>query len=94
MAMDILVPVFAVAVPIGLIALSQTVSHYIKLRERQIEFAASQAAEKAARYAANGAEMEQRVRVLERIVTDRGLDLAEEIERLNENREPAKLRSN
>ena len=92
--MDIWIPVVAVALPVGVIALSQVVERFIRLREKQIEFAASQAAEKAARYAANGAEMEQRVRVLERIVTDRGIDIADEIERLRGMKTPVKMRSN
>lgn len=92
--MDIWIPVVAVALPVGVIALSQVVERFIRLREKQIEFAASQAAEKAARYAANGAEMEQRVRVLERIVTDRGIDIADEIERLRDMKTPVKMRSN
>ena len=92
--MDIWIPVVAVALPVGVIALSHVVERFIRLREKQIEFAASQAAEKAARYAANGAEMEQRVRVLERIVTDRGIDIADEIERLRGMKTPVKMRSN
>ena len=92
--MDIWIPIVAIALPVGVIALSQVVERFIRLREKQIEFAASKAAEKAARYAANGAEMEQRVRVLERIVTDRGIDIADEIERLRDMKMPEKLRSN
>ena len=92
--MDIWIPVVAVALPVGVIALSQVIGRFIRLRERQIELAAGQAAEKAARYAANGAEMEQRVRVLERIVTDRGIDIADEIERLRDLPMPEKMRSN
>lgn len=89
----LIIPLIGVCIPIVAIA-SVTVNKLIRLREKQIEFAATQAAEKAARYAANGAQMEQRVRVLERIVTDRGLDLAEEIDRLNDAPELAKMRSN
>ena len=39
-------------------------------------------AEKAAQYAAQTERLEQRVRVLERIVTDRGLALSDEIDGL------------
>ena len=87
------IPLIGVCIPIVAIA-SVTVNKLIRLREKQIEFAATQAAEKAARYAANGAEMEQRVRVLERIVTDRGLDLSDEIDRLNDTPGLTKMRSN
>jgi hypothetical protein len=92
--MDIWIPVVAAVLPVGLVALSQVVDRMVRPRERQIELAAGQAAEKAARYAANGAEMEQRVRVLERIVTDRGIDIADEIERLRDTPMPGKIRSN
>jgi hypothetical protein len=43
-------------------------------------------AEKAAQYAAHTERLEQRVRVLERIVTDKGIDLADEIDRLRDDR--------
>ena len=39
-------------------------------------------AEKAAQYAAQTERLEQRVRVLERIVTDRGIAVADEIDKL------------
>lgn len=39
-------------------------------------------AEKAAQYAAQTERLEARVRVLERIVTDKGIDVADEIEKL------------
>ena len=45
---------------------------------------ADMVAEKAAQYAAQTERLEQRVRVLERIVTDRGVDLADEIEQLRD----------
>ena len=43
-----------------------------------------QTAEKAAQYAAHNERLEQRVRVLERIVTDKGIDIAEDIEQLRD----------
>jgi hypothetical protein len=89
----LIIPLIGVCIPVVAIA-SVTVNKMIQLREKQIELAASQAAEKAARYAANGAEMEQRIRVLERIVTDRGIDLSEEIDQLNDTPQLAKMRSN
>ena len=55
-------------------------------KERMAEALNAQAAEKAAQYAAHNAELEQRVRVLERIATDRGADLADQIERLRDQR--------
>ena len=44
----------------------------------------AQTAEKAAQYAAHTERLEQRVRVLERIVTDKCVDLAGEIELLRD----------
>ena len=49
-----------------------------------MEIAGRDAAEKAAQYAAQTERLEQRVRVLERIVTDKGIDVADEIERLRD----------
>ncbi len=46
-----------------------------------MELEAKMIAEKAAQYASQTGSLEQRVRVLERIVTDRGIDVADEIEK-------------
>ncbi|WP_235903958.1 hypothetical protein NPJ82_06600 [Sphingomonas sp. NY01] len=59
---------------------------HLRFKERQLEIMGSQTAEKAAQYAAQTERLEQRVRVLERIVTDRGMDLSDEIERLRDER--------
>ncbi len=55
---------------------------WLKYKERMAEVLTAQTAEKAAQYAAHTERLEQRVRVLERIVTDRGTDLSDEIDRL------------
>jgi ABC-type phosphate transport system auxiliary subunit len=55
---------------------------FFKLRERKLDLEANQAAERAAQYAASNAELEARVRVLEKIVTDGGLETAAQIEAL------------
>lgn len=55
---------------------------FFDLREKQLEAQAGQTAEKAAQYAAHTERLEQRVRVLERIATDKGADVANEIEQL------------
>ena len=54
------------------------------LREKKLEVEARLAAEKAAQYAASNAELEARVRVLEKIVTDGGMQTAAQIEALRE----------
>ena len=46
----------------------------------------AETAEKAAQYAAHTERLEQRVRVLERIVTDKGIAVADEIEQLRDDR--------
>lgn len=61
-------------------------SHNRKLEEKRIEATASQSAEKAAQYASRVTELEDRVQVLERIVTDRGYDIATQIEALRDTR--------
>ena len=55
---------------------------FFSFREKQLEIEAGRTAEKAAQYATSNASLEQRVRVLEQIVTDRGADTAAQIEAL------------
>lgn len=57
---------------------------WLKHKEAMTRALNDQTAEKAAQYAAHVERLEQRVRVLERIVTDRGLGVADEIERLRD----------
>jgi uncharacterized protein YpmS len=57
---------------------------FFAFREKQLEVDARLAAEKAAQYAASNAQLEQRVRVLEQIVTDSGAQTATQIEALRE----------
>ena len=57
-------------------------SRWFRLKEKRMELEANLAAEKAAQYAASNAELEARVRVLEKIVTDGGLETAAQIEAL------------
>ena len=64
------------------ILLTIIANRWFKLREKKLEVEAMNAAEKAAQYAAHTGELEQRVRVLEQIVTDRGVETAAQIEAL------------
>ena len=57
-------------------------NRFFKLREKKLEVEAKLAAEKAAQYASRSHELEERVRVLEQIVTDRGAETAAQIEAL------------
>jgi len=81
---------FMVVVGIPVIAdvLNKMHKRNTALRERELDVMGSQTAEKAAQYAAQTERLEQRVRVLERIVTDKGLDLSDEIERLRGDGKP------
>ena len=59
---------------------------HAKLEEKRIAATAENSAEKAAQYAASNSELEDRMRVLERIVTDGGYDVATQIEALRDTR--------
>jgi DNA-binding protein H-NS len=78
--------VFIAFIVIGLpvLLMMMIANRYFKLREKKLEVEASLAAEKAAQYAARTSEVEQRVRVLEQIVTDGGVQTAAQIEALRE----------
>ena len=84
---------FGVLIPIlgimcGLVAIigGVFVKPWLRLKERQLTMLNNQTAEKAAQYAAHTDRLEQRVRVLERIVTEKGIVVADEIERLRDDR--------
>ena len=83
MELRALIPIVALLIPIVAI-LAGVMKHYLKLKEREIDAVTSQSAEKAAQYAAHTERLEQRMRVLERIVTDKGIDVSDEIERLRD----------
>jgi hypothetical protein len=59
-------------------------NRFFKFREKKLEVEAMHAAEKAAQYASRSNELEERVRVLEKIVTDGGAQTAAQIEALRE----------
>jgi hypothetical protein len=61
-------------------------NRFFKFRERKLEVEAMNAAEKAAQYASRSMELEQRVQILEQIVTDGGAQTAAQIEALREPR--------
>jgi len=74
----VLIPIVAI--------LAGVMKQWIGLKEKEIDALQRDAAEKQARYAAQTERLEQRVRVLERIATDKGIDVADEIERLRDAR--------
>jgi len=65
---------------------SSVFKDWIKHKERMATALNAQTAEKSAQYAAHSERLEQRVRVLERIVTDRGIELSNEIDLLRDQR--------
>ena len=62
-------------------------NHQQKMMDKQSTISA----EKAAQYVAANQDLEQRVRVLERIVTDRGFDVSTQIENLRGEQETKEL---
>ena len=76
-----------VLIPLAAIA-AGVFKRWTVLKEKQLEATTHETAEKAARYAAHTERLEQRMRVLERIVTDRGIDIASEIDALRDQRTP------
>jgi hypothetical protein len=82
----IFVVFIVVGLPVLLIFGQPFLKRLLEHREKRMEIEARMTAEKAAQYAAQTERLEQRVRVLERIVTDKGIDVADEIEKLRDQR--------
>ena len=82
----IIIPILGISC--GLLAIfgGVFVRPWFAYKQRRMELDAALVAEKAAQYAAHTEQLEQRVRVLERIITDRGADLSHEIEQLRDER--------
>ncbi|MFN2099949.1 hypothetical protein [Altererythrobacter sp. MF3-039] len=78
----LLIPILALCIPFFAI----WTKHKEKVARLQVDATAEHTAEKAAQYASHIKELEDRVRVLERIVTDRGYDVATQIEALRDQR--------
>lgn len=79
---EVLIAFFVIGLPV--LFLTYMARRFFTFREKQLEAETSLAAEKAAQYAASNARLEQRVRVLEKIVTDSGSQTAAQIEALRE----------
>jgi hypothetical protein len=71
-----------IAVVLPTLLLVYVIRRFFSYKEKQLEVNALATAERAAEYAASNKELEQRVRVLEQIVTDRGIETAAQIEAL------------
>ena len=82
----LLIPILGICC--GLLAIfgGVVVRPWFAYKNRRMELDAQMIAEKSAQYAAHTDRLEQRVRVLERIVTDRGIDLSDQIDLLRDDR--------
>ena len=76
------VPLAMIVIGLPTIMLMLIANRFFKFREKKLEIEAMNAAEKAAQYASRSHELEERVRVLEQIVTDGGVQTAAQIEAL------------
>ena len=82
----ILIPILAIVLGCTIPMVAIWAKHKEKVAQIQIKTTAEHTAEKAAQYASQVQRLEDRVRVLERIVTDRGYDVATQIEALRDTR--------
>jgi hypothetical protein len=81
---EVMIALTVIGLPV--IMLMVIAHRFFKYREKRLEVEAGLAAEKAAQYASRTMELEQRVRVLEQIVTDGGAQTAAQIEALREHK--------
>ena len=80
-----------VGIPVIGVFVSKMHKANIELEKKKLETLGHQTAEKAAQYAAHTERLEQRVRVLERIITDKGFDVSMQIEELRSEPETKEL---
>lgn len=80
----LIIPILGISCGLLAIIGGVFIKPWMQLRQRKMELEAQMVAEKAAQYAAHTDRLEQRVAVLERILTDRSVQLGEEIERLRD----------
>ncbi len=78
----LMIPILAMSIPFFAI----WTRHQQKLAEMNVKTTAESTAERAAQYASQVTQLEDRVRVLERIVTDGGYNVATQIEALRDQR--------
>ena len=79
---EALVALIVVGLPI--MAFTAILTRWMKVKEKRLDVESKLTIEKAAQYAASNAQLEARVRVLEKIVTDRGTETAAQIEALRD----------
>ena len=84
--MEDLIGLLAVSAPFIMVVAIVWLKSRARLEEKRIAATVANSAEKAAQYASRITQMEDRIQVLERIVTDRGYDVATQIEALRDTR--------
>lgn len=82
----LMIPMLALMIPIAGI-LFAAFKRWADLKEKELEKTSVLTAEKTAQYAAHTERLEERVRVLERILTDRGVEVAAQIDALRDDRQ-------
>ena len=78
------IPLASIIIGLPTVMIFLLANRFFKFREKKLEVEALNAAEKAAQYASRSHELEERVRVLEQIVTDSGAQTAAQIEALRD----------
>ena len=73
---------FVITITMPFIIVFYFIRRWFDMKAKKLEIDAVTTAEKAAEYATRNSELEQRVRVLEQIVTDGGAETAAQIEAL------------
>ena len=86
MEWGILIPIAGIVMGCSIPMVALWSKQKIKVAEMQVSATAQHTAERAAQYASQVQQLEDRVRVLERIVTDKGYDVATQIEALRDQR--------
>lgn len=82
----LLIPIAGIVMGCAIPMVAIRSKHDLKIAQINASAAAQTTAERAAQYASRVQELEDRVQVLERIVTDRGYDVATQIEALRDQR--------
>ena len=82
MGPDTAIPIALIIIGLPVIMFTIAFNRFFNFREKKLQADTMLAAEKAAQYAARTNELEERVRVLEQIVTDGGVQTAAQIEAL------------
>lgn len=89
--LGIMIPIIAIFMGCAIPMVAIWARHKQKVAEIQASSTVQHTAELAAQHATKNQEMEDRLRVLERIVTDKGYDVASQIEALRDTRQTDEL---